>query len=138
MTHHTKDKGDLGVAKIYADLVEKGFLVLFPTSEHTPFDVVAYKNCVFTRIQVKARTEVDGAVIIPVVTSWADKNGTHLKEYDLNEIDYFAIYNITRKEIYYVPISKIKVKRAFTLRVGESKNMNKAAVNFAKDFTTIE
>jgi hypothetical protein len=26
--HHTKDKGDLGVAKAYCDLVEKGYLVL--------------------------------------------------------------------------------------------------------------
>lgn len=30
--HHTKDKGDLGVAKAHADLVGKGFYVLFPAT----------------------------------------------------------------------------------------------------------
>lgn len=35
--HHTKDKGDLGVAKAHADLVGKGFYVLFPATEHAPF-----------------------------------------------------------------------------------------------------
>ncbi|WP_371815001.1 group I intron-associated PD-(D/E)XK endonuclease [Mycobacterium sp. DL440] len=39
--HHTKDKGELGVAKAHADLVGKGFYVLFPATEHAPFDLVA-------------------------------------------------------------------------------------------------
>ncbi|MET0901103.1 MAG: group I intron-associated PD-(D/E)XK endonuclease [Mycobacterium sp.] len=37
MAHHTKDKGDLGVAKVHADLVSQGFTVLFPATEHAPF-----------------------------------------------------------------------------------------------------
>ena len=48
--HHTKSKGDLGVAKAYCDLVEKGFIVLFPTTEHAPFDLVAYDGSRFVRI----------------------------------------------------------------------------------------
>ena len=42
--HHTKDKGDLGVAKAYADLVGQGYTVLFPATEHAPFDLVAYRR----------------------------------------------------------------------------------------------
>ncbi len=41
--HHTKDKGDLGVAKVHADLASQGFTVLFPATEHAPFDLVAYE-----------------------------------------------------------------------------------------------
>ena len=52
MTHHTKTKGDLGVAKVIADLTEKGLDVLTPFSEHLPFDLAAYKKDVFYRIQV--------------------------------------------------------------------------------------
>ena len=51
--HHTKNKGDLGVAKAYGDLVEKGFVILFPATEHAPFDLVAYDGSRFVRIQVK-------------------------------------------------------------------------------------
>jgi len=36
-------KGDLGVAKVRADLPSKGFAVLFPVTEHAPFDLVAYR-----------------------------------------------------------------------------------------------
>ena len=51
--HHTKDKGDLGVAKAHADLAAKGFTVLFPATEHAPFDLVAYAEGLFHRLQVK-------------------------------------------------------------------------------------
>jgi hypothetical protein len=44
VAHHTKDKGDLGVAKAHADLVSQGYVVLFPATEHAPFDLVAYRD----------------------------------------------------------------------------------------------
>jgi hypothetical protein len=65
--HHTKSKGDLGVAKAYCDLVEKGYAVLFPATEHTPFDLVAYDGSRFVRIQVKYRRAVNGSVHIRMV-----------------------------------------------------------------------
>jgi hypothetical protein len=58
--HHTKSKGDLGVAKAYCDLVEKGYIVLFPATKHAPFDFVAYDGKRFIRIQVKYRRTVNG------------------------------------------------------------------------------
>ncbi len=53
LEHHTKNKGDLGVLKAQVDLCSKGYLILTPLSEHSPFDIVAYKNGEFIRIQVK-------------------------------------------------------------------------------------
>jgi len=55
VNHHTKNKGDLGVVKAFCDLVEKGFVILFPATEHAPFDLAAYKDNRFIRIQVKYR-----------------------------------------------------------------------------------
>ena len=62
MPHHTKDKGDLGVAKAQADLVQRGYLVLTPFSEHAPFDLVAYREHEFLRIQVKYRSAAKGVL----------------------------------------------------------------------------
>ncbi|MCL1870311.1 MAG: group I intron-associated PD-(D/E)XK endonuclease [Promicromonosporaceae bacterium] len=59
--HHTKDKGDLGVAKPHADIVGQGFTVLFPATEHAPFDLVAYADGTFYRVQVKYRSALTGA-----------------------------------------------------------------------------
>ena len=44
LKHHTKNKGDLGVLKAQVDLHEKGYMILLPQSEHSPFDVVGYKD----------------------------------------------------------------------------------------------
>jgi len=40
-SHHTKDKGDLGVVMVIADLVRHGVDVYVPLSEHQPSDLIA-------------------------------------------------------------------------------------------------
>jgi len=88
MKHHTKDKGDLAVAKIIADLTEKEYDILIPLSEHLPFDLVAYRQNTLYRIQCKYSS--DG--IVKNRTSWADTNGNHSKNYGPEDFDYFALY----------------------------------------------
>ena len=51
MVHHTKNKGDLGILKAQLDLFKQGYSLYFPLSEHEPFDIVAYKDHKFLRIQ---------------------------------------------------------------------------------------
>jgi hypothetical protein len=101
MTHHTKDKGDLAVAKVIADLTEKEYSILMPLSEHLPFDLVAYKQNKLYRIQCKYSS--DG--FIKNKTSWADKNGNHTRYYDQNDFDYFALY-LTKIKICIYPSIK--------------------------------
>src|SRR6478736_3807273 len=76
--HHTKDKGDLAVAKVHADLVSKGFTVLFPATEHAPFNLVSYAAGEFHRLQVKYRSARAGAVTVKFRSMWADRNRTHM------------------------------------------------------------
>ena len=45
--HHTKNKGDLGELKVKVDLLEQGYLILNPETEHAPFDLVIYKSGLF-------------------------------------------------------------------------------------------
>ena len=78
--HHTKDKGDLGVLKAQIDLFEQGFMILAPLTEHSPFDLVAYRDGVFRRVQVKYRAvDRHGVCQIRFATCWADRNGTHMR-----------------------------------------------------------
>src|SRR5690348_17868506 len=85
--HHTKDKGDLAVAKAHADLVGQGFTVLFPATEHAPFDLVSYADGEFQRLQVKYRSARAGAVKVHFRSMWADRNGTHMTPLDKGAID---------------------------------------------------
>ena len=101
MKHHTKSKGDLAVVKTIADLISKGFLVFTPFSDHYPFDLIAYKDGICSRLQVKYRTngKLDKA------THWSDRNGVHRKLYSKDDFDYYALYIPDIDKVIYPSIS---------------------------------
>ncbi|MBX7173407.1 MAG: hypothetical protein K1X72_20730 [Pyrinomonadaceae bacterium] len=134
-THHTKSKGDLGVAKAYCDLVEKGYLVLFPSTEHAPFDLVAYDGANFIRIQVKFRRAVNGSVQIRLENWWADRNGSHGKPIDKSQVDVFCVYCPDSDKCYYF---KPKIAQTyFSIRLETPKNNQSKNINFAENFTGV-
>lgn len=135
ISHHTKNKGDLGVAKAYCDLVEKGYLVLFPSTEHAPFDLVAYDGETFTRIQVKYRSVVNGVLQINLISWWADKNGSHGKLIDKQQVDVFCVYCPDTDKCYYFKAEDINV--SMTLRINTPKNNQSKKVKFADDYTRV-
>jgi len=130
--HHTKNKGDLGVAKVHADLVSKGFTVLFPVTEHAPFDLVAYTDGEFHRLQVKYRSARAGAVTVKFRSMWADRNGTHTTPMDKDAIDTVCIYCPETDECYYVRPGAHGA--SVTLRIAPSKNRQQAGVLSAAAF----
>jgi hypothetical protein len=130
--HHTKDKGDLGIAKAHADLVSKGFTVLFPATEHAPFDLVAYDDGQFHRLQVKYRSARAGAVSVRFRSMWADRYGTHMTPMDKNAIDNVCIYCPETDECYYVRPDAHRA--SVTLRISPSRNDQQAGVLDAAAF----
>lgn len=89
MSHHTKDKGDLASAIVIADLARKGYSVFIPVvCEHLPFDLIAYGNGKFYRLQCKHCADGE----IKRSTSWADKAGSHSRRYLPDDFDYYALY----------------------------------------------
>ena len=133
--HHTKNKGDLGVAKAHCDLVEKGYMVLFPTTEHAPFDLVAYDGIRFIRIQVKYRRAVNGSVQIRLENWWADRNGSHGALIDKSQVDVFCVYCPDTDKCYY--FKPENVKTYFSIRIETPKNNQSKNINFADDFARV-
>ncbi|MBT8093944.1 MAG: hypothetical protein KJP08_03970 [Gammaproteobacteria bacterium] len=131
--HHTKDKGDLGVLKAQIDLFEQGFTIFVPLTEHCPFDLVAYKEGRFSRVQVKYRA-VDqfGKVDVKFSTSWADRNGTHTSRIDKDEVDLYCVYCPDTDECYY--LRPCEYGSNVSLRVETPKNGQTKGVNFATSF----
>ena len=131
--HHTKEKGDLGVLKAQLDLFEQGFVILNPVTEHAPFDLVAYKNGQYKRIQVKYKSvDKTGSITIHFRSCWADKNGTHMRQVDKDEIDLYCIYCPDTDECYY--LNPNDCKRSVTLRVETPKNNQTKNVRLATDY----
>lgn len=110
----------MGVAKVHADLAEAGYCVLFPASEHTPFDLAAYRDGIFRRVQVKYRSARAGSITVHFRSVWSDRRGTHYVPTDKTDIDLVAIYCPDTDECYYLdPASH---GQSVTIRVAPPKN----------------
>ncbi len=134
--HHTKTKGDLGVLKASADLCEKGYLVCMPMSEHSPFDLVIYKNGTFKRVQVKCRTiDAHGGFMIAFRSSYSTSKGVQTNQVDKSEIDVYCIYCIDNDICYY--LNPDNFNRSVSLRVRTPKNNQQQNINFADDFREV-
>lgn len=129
--HHTKNKGDIGVLKVKADLAVKGYMILSPETEHAPFDLVAYDGNKFIRVQAKYREMRNGSIAFPFTQSYADRNGSHSIPVDKNSIDIYAIYCPDTDACYYIDPKKFN--KAITLRILDSKNGQIKDITFAKD-----
>jgi len=131
--HRTKEKGDLGVLKAQIDLFEQGFTIFVPLTEHCPFDLVAYRDGGFRRVQVKYRA-IDryGKIDVKFSTCWTDRSGTHTNRVDKNEIDLFCIYCPDTDECYYV--SPRDFGSNVSLRVRPPGNKQSSGVHFATDY----
>jgi len=133
LSHHTKSKGDLGVLKAQVDLFEQGFTICVPQTEHAPFDLVAYKNGEFRRVQVKHRAlNKNGVLDIKFVTCWADRHGIHSVPIDKGEIDLYCIYCPDTDRCYY--LEPHRYCSNVSLRVKAPKNCQTKRVHFAADF----
>ena len=134
--HHTKEKGDLGVLKAQLDLFEQGYLILNPVTEHAPFDLVAYKESEFKRIQVKYKSvDKTGSITVHFRSCWADKNGTHMHQIDKDALDIYCVYCPDTDECYYLD-PKI-YNRSVTLRVNSPRNNQARNVRLAADYRRV-
>jgi hypothetical protein len=134
-THHTKTKGDLGVAAAVYDLTKKGFIVCQPMTEHAPFDLVAYANGQCLRVQVKYRAVTDGYIEVPFKSSWADRHGVHVSLIDKDAVDVFCIFCPDNERCYYVDPRDFRTLAR--LRLVPASNNQRKGVVFAEDFTEI-
>ncbi|MEU0496092.1 group I intron-associated PD-(D/E)XK endonuclease [Mycobacterium sp. NPDC006124] len=130
--HFTKDKGDLGVAKVHADLAGKGFIVLFPVTEHAPFDLVAYDRGKFHRLQVKYRSARAGAVKVHFRSTWADRHGSHTRPMDKDVVDVVSVYCPETDRCYYLRPGAHGT--SVTLRIVPSRNGQQAGVLCADSY----
>jgi len=133
--HHTKNKGDLGVLKAQVDLAEQGFAVLLLLTEHQDFDLVAYKNGSFKRIQVKYRSATNGKLEVHFRSTWSDKNGLHVASVNKPEIDLYCIYCPETDECYYFEPSLFN--RSVSLRVDTPKNNQSKGIHLASDYCRV-
>ncbi len=135
--HHTKTKGDLGVLKAQADLCEKGYLVCVPMSEHAPFDLIAYRESTFKRVQVKARSLEKGRLNVRFEHSYSDRRGVHTRKVDFGEVDVYCVYCLDNRTCYYFKSANFAGYSTISLRVEKPRNNQSRQVRWANDFLEV-
>lgn len=138
MRHHTKDKGDLAVGQVIADLTKHGIQVCLPISEHLPFDLIAVSPSMrdVRRVQVTYVAMKNGAISVNLRRSHADRHGVHVRRLSLAEIDVFAIFCPQQDTVYYVRSDEIPagLGRQVVLRVIPSRNGQTKGTRPVRDF----
>lgn len=135
--HHTKAKADIGLAKVIVDLTSKGYVPCIPLSEHQSYDLLAVApDGVVSKLQVKyASMKKNNTVEVRFRTSWADRNGTHIKRYGEHEFDYYAIYCSRVDRVIYVPNSLDCPK---AVRFDKSANGQSRRVHWYLDYLDLD
>ncbi|OGO49870.1 MAG: hypothetical protein A2W37_16415 [Chloroflexi bacterium RBG_16_63_12] len=137
MKHHTKDKGDIGIGMVIANLMNNGIQVCVPISEHLPFDLVAISaGFALRKVQVKYRSVRNGKISLSLRNSYSDRRGVHVRQAARSSFDAYAVYCPETQKVYYVNVAEIpdRLVNVFTLRVGRSKNNQIRGVNVAANF----
>lgn len=138
MRHHTKDKGDIAVGQVIADLLQNGARVFLPLSEHLPCDLIAASGSMkeLRRVQVKYLAASRGILRLDLRSTHSDRHGVHRKRIELEEIDAFAVFCPDTSEVYYVLRHEIpeETRTRVSLRLASSKNGQIKRIKKASDF----
>ena len=105
--HSTGAKGDIGVAAVTADLLERGFDVLLPLSSTSPYDLVATDGNKFWKIQVKYVSEKNGKVWCEVRRTVITNSKISRRRFHQIEIDVVAVYCPQWKQVCYVAMQDV-------------------------------
>ncbi len=133
--HHTKTKGDFAVIKVMLDLAERGYLILNPMTEHAPFDLVAYMNGLFVRIQVKHIKSRKNTITVKFTQSWADRNGTHTTLVNKDDVDFYGVYCPCNDEVYWIDPKKFS--KTVSIRIVERQFGDLKTMHFSTDFKNL-
>ena len=135
--HHTKQKADIGLAKVISNLIEKGYVPCIPLSEHQAYDLVAIPDGgKAIKLQVKYATlKKNGTVEVRFRRNWSDKHGTHTEHYSEGEFDYYAIYCREKDTVLYIPNLTDCPK---AIRFDKPGNNQKQSVKWANDYLDLK
>src|ERR1044072_7728993 len=135
-----KRKGDLAELKVAADLVDRGCHLSFPYGEDCDYDLIADRNGVLHRVQVKY-TESDGKVIGVRCMSHSLTNGKirQTKHYTAEIIDWIAVYDRTSDRCYYFPARELGAGKSYLhLRLTPARNGQRIGIRDAAEYTDPE
>jgi hypothetical protein len=124
----TKRIGDRSEIEVLAALAQAGYLVSVPFGENQRYDLIAEKNNVLIRVQVKTGRLTNGAIMFKCVSTHSHRNGVSLRKY-IGEVEAFGVYCPDVEAVFLVPVQDVAVEGI--LRWLPPKNGQKRAIRWA-------
>jgi hypothetical protein len=135
----TKRKGNVGEAKVVADLLEQGLEVALPFGDNLPFDLIAVgPDFQLWKVQAKFARAYQGVIRIK---NWRQSENTQRRYeriYTPAQVDVFAVYCPDTDLVYYVSQNEIGQKTTFYLRVTPTKNQQKTGVHWHENYRSFQ
>jgi len=127
---HSKRKGNIGELAVGLEFSKLGYSVFYENGDISKIDLIAEKNGKLIKVQIKAFTPINGALVLNF-----KKSGPNYKFwYNLKEFDFFAIHDLKNKNTYLVSTKSCFGKKSISLRISNSKNYQNKSVNKAEDY----
>lgn len=102
----TKQKGAIGEHTVALDLLKRGFRVLKPINDDSPYDyLVDMCDGRFIKVQVKLRN----SWFVPRGRVWSDSRGRHTTDYTADEVDVIAMTDTSTMTVAYVPLDLVGI-----------------------------
>lgn len=128
-------KGNVAELAIAKEAAKLGLGVLTPMVEHGRYDLALEIADRILRVQCKWACLHDDVVRINLVASrHTPRNGYRRRKYAATEVDAVAAYCGDLDRCYFFPIDQLEGRSTIHLRLGPTKNGQRAAINFAADY----
>ena len=131
---NTKQIGNIGEAKVLSKFVELGLPVYVPFGDNERADLIVDFNGKLNKIQVKTSINAkDGVMIFDLISSTTHRKNGIKHKYSSDEIDYFALYNLSRDKVFLISVPETPIT-AFKIRYELPKNGQINGVHFENDY----
>lgn len=134
---NTKNIGNIGEAKVITKFIELGISVYIPFGDNERADLIAEFNNKLNKIQVKTSSQIkNGAISFQLhscnhLTNMTERKYIN-KAYSIEDVDYFALYNIVNDNIYL--IENDNTVKSIRIRIDSSKNNQSINIKSEKDY----
>jgi prevent-host-death family protein len=135
MEHDPNRKGNAAGLAIAAEAAKLELSVLTPLTEHERYDLVLGIGGRLWRVQCKWGSLVDGKIKATLRSSYhSPTRGYVIKTYDRSEIDLIAVHCAELGRCYLLPPELFEGRSNVWLRTEQTKNGQRAALNWAADY----
>lgn len=129
---HSKQKGNIGSTAVVLILQKNGFNVFSEIGDYSKVDLIAEKDCILKKIQVKYVSIRNNTVKLKIQKS--GPNG-YRYSYTAKDVDWFALYSHESEEVFWVDADlACSNKTGIVIRLKDSKNNQLKDIRPSSDY----